>query len=201
MNLLSAYSQLSNIGLSYFTTQDASCLLKVNPVHASKILSRISEQGLIFSLKRGKWCLGDQIDPLELAEFLVSPFPSYISLQTALYYHGMISQIPQTIYVVSLARTHTVQNSFGKYSFHHVKADFFYGFELTGKKKIKVATPEKALLDLYYLSATKLSLFKNHPEVEIPKSFSWKVVFQMAKKISNLRMKNIVIKKLEKLKN
>jgi predicted transcriptional regulator of viral defense system len=67
----------------------------------------------------------------------------YISLQTALFYHGIISQIPHTMYVVSLDRNHMLKNSFGNFSIHHINSEFFFGFETTGL--LKMATPRKSI--------------------------------------------------------
>jgi predicted transcriptional regulator of viral defense system len=35
---------------------------------------------------------------------LTAPFPAYVSLQSALYLHGMVSQVPAVTYAVMLAR-------------------------------------------------------------------------------------------------
>src|SRR4051812_2812128 len=86
-------------------TRDAAALLNISIVNTSKMLNRLAQHHHLIHLNRGLWGFPDKLDPLMLPEYLTIPFPSYISLQTALYHHGMISQLPTVIYAVSLART------------------------------------------------------------------------------------------------
>lgn len=103
--------------------------------------------------------MSEQIDPLMLLEYLTVPFPCYISLQRALYYHGIITQILEVVYAVSIARTKKYYTSIASVSIHHIQPDFFFDYEVVGKLAIKIATPEKALADICYLSAAKTRLF------------------------------------------
>jgi len=48
-----------------------------------------------------------------LLEFLTAPFPAYVSLQSALYLHGMISQVPALTYAVTLARSRRLATPLG----------------------------------------------------------------------------------------
>ena len=57
---------------------------------------------------------------------------------------------------------------------------------------IKIATPEKALLDIFYLSQAKNRLFKTLPEVELPKNFKLSIAKKMIDKISSSRRKTVV---------
>ena len=197
MKLLDAHLQLSSLKQSFLNTSDAAACLKISPAHASKILGRLAQTGLWIPLARNRWAQAEQTDPLLIPEFLTAPFPTYISLQTALYYHGMISQIPSVIYAVSLARTHTYTTPLGTISIHHISPDFFFGFDSFGKSQIKMATPEKALLDIFYLSPTYTSLFKALPELEIPPKFKTKDAWNMVKSIPSHRLKTIVSEKLK----
>lgn len=87
------------------------------------------------------------MEPLALPEYLTNPFPSYVSLQSALYYHGMISQIPTIVFAVSISRTKKYETPLGVVSVHHVNPSFFFGFKSMGSRIAKMATPEKALID------------------------------------------------------
>jgi predicted transcriptional regulator of viral defense system len=177
-------------------TADVSALLKINDSHASKILSRLVKAGRFIRLMRGKWLTTNQVDPLILPEYLTSPFPSYISLQTALFYYGMISQIPHTIYAVTIARTRIYKTPVGVISAHHIQPDFFFDFGMTGE--IKIATPEKALIDLLYLTPSKSKLFKTLPELEIPSTFNHKKANKIIEKIPSIRRRTLV---MERYKN
>jgi predicted transcriptional regulator of viral defense system len=194
MRLIEVEQKLLALGQPVLQTRDVSAYLNISQAHASKILRRLVAMGRFVRLMRGKWATTIQLDPLILPEYLTAPFPSYISLQTALFYHGMISQIPQVIYAASLARTNRYITHFGVVSIHHLQADFFFGFERVGS--VKIATPEKALIDILYLSPAKSRLFTSLPEIELPLLFSREKAHAMAEKITSLRTRAIVQEKL-----
>lgn len=191
MRLIEIYAKLKSLGLNYFYTHDVAAYLDINIGHASKYLQRLAKTNHIIHVARGKWVFPDT-DRLALPSILTAPFPTYISLQSALYYHGMISQIPDTLYAVSLARTHFFKTQLGNISIHHIQPDFFFGFEETNDSLVRIATPEKALIDLFYLGDVKTKLFSALPEVEFPDSFSVKKAQEIIKKIPSERKKNLV---------
>lgn len=195
MKLMDVEQKLLKLKQPALQTRDVSAYFNIPTAHASKILERLTKSGKYVRLMRGKWATTKEIDPLILPEFLTAPFPSYISLQTALFYHGMISQVPHTIYVVSLARTQLLKNFFGVFSIHHISPDFFFGFETTDH--LKMATPEKALIDILYFSAAKSGLFKTLPELELPKTFNKKLALVYIEKIPSPRTKTLVLKKFQ----
>jgi hypothetical protein len=69
-----------------------------------------------------------------------------------------------------VGRPHTQARSVGEISLHHVSPRFFGGFEVH-PSGAKLATPEKALLDVAYLGASKTRLFTRLPELELPSGF------------------------------
>ena len=170
MNAAEAYARLRRLGVSVVTTLDAAQALGQSVDAANKTLKRLSVESLATPAARGLWSLSPTLDPMLLAEPLTAPLPSYVSLQSALYHHGLIEQIPAVIYVVSLGRARRARTRFGTFSIHRVAADFFGGFELLDSG-VKIATAEKALLDMLYLSATRNRLFARLPELELPRSF------------------------------
>ncbi|MEI6421918.1 MAG: hypothetical protein WCP55_06835 [Lentisphaerota bacterium] len=191
MNLNKILFQLKNTGQSFLATSDAMALLDIRKDHASHILSRLEEAGHLVKLKRGIWCFPEKTAPYVAAGLVTSPFPSYISLQSALYHHGMISQIPGMTYCVSIARTHLYRTALGDISTHHISEDFFFGYH-EDSNGAKIASPEKALLDFFYLSPAKTGLFCTLPELEIPKKFSVKRAKHMINKLPASRRKSIL---------
>lgn len=195
MRLIDIEQKLLALKQPILQTRDVSACLNIPLAQASNILNRLAGANRFVRLMRGKWATTTQIDPLILPEYLTAPFPSYISLQTALFYHGMISQIPQTIYAVSLARTRQYATHFGNISIHHLQPNFFFGFDIVDQ--IKMATKEKALVDLLYLTTAKSMLFKTLPEVEIPTSFNRKKAEKIINEIISPRIKTVVQRRLE----
>ena len=159
MNASEALSRLKKLGVPVATTADAAAVLGLSSSAASHTLRRLAAAQLIAAVRKGVWALTDQPDRLGLIEYVTAPYPGYLSLQSALYQHGMIDQIPSMIYVVTLARTARVETPFATYSLHHVQPAFFDGYESVAGSGVKLATPEKALVDFFYLSPTRARLF------------------------------------------
>lgn len=191
MKLIEAYSQLRQLKLPVLLTQDVAAYFNISITHANKILTRLTEAKQMIHIKRGYWVLSDS-DPMILPGCLTAPFPAYISLQTALYYHGMISQIPTVIYAVSIARTHLYQTPIASVSIHHLQSSFFFGYEEKNQGFLKIATPEKALIDLFYLHPAKSGLFHSLPELELPKNFNISIAKKIIERITSVRKKTLV---------
>jgi hypothetical protein len=200
MTQIEALAKIETLGQPFFETKDLAALLAVEHSNANKIAARLGQSGLIIPLVRGKWALRG-INTLAVAEDLTSPYPAYVSLQTALYYHGMISQIPSVIYAVSLARSRRYQTPVGTFSIHHVDPDFFFGYELDRSGNAKIAVPEKALLDVFYLSPTRTRLFVRLPEIEFPRQFSWQRAFNMVAQIKGQARRVFVKKALSSMRD
>ena len=121
-------------------------------------LGRFVKKGLIIRIKRGLYCFDPKkIDELELASWLYQP--SYISLETALNYYGLIPDIPQTVTSVCLTTTKRVHNQFGSFSYAKIKPSLFSGFvkvkSADSDSFFNLAEKEKALLDYFYLRKIK----------------------------------------------
>lgn len=197
MRLTEAHARLLGMDQAVFTTADASALLGIGREHASKVLARLSDVGHILSLGHGLWGFGDRVQAFALPEYLTAPLPTYVSLQSALYYHGMISQIPSVTYAVSLARTRRFGTPLGTVSIHHVDPSFFFGFEPVGDQGAKMAVPEKALLDVFYLSPAKTRLFRVLPEIELPRGFRVAEARRMVRRIQSAQRRTLVSALLE----
>lgn len=191
MRLLDALAVLRAMEAPVFQTRDAAARLAIPLPYATTVLGRLAASGHIVRLRRAAWAFADRVDPLALPEYVTSPFPSYVSLQSALYLHGMISQVPVVTYAVSLARTRRVTTPLGTVSIHHVVPGFFFGFEPAGKHG-RLATPEKALVDFLYLRPARSRLFRALPELEIPPRFSAPGARTIVKRIPSARRRALV---------
>ena len=198
MQIAEVLQKLKQLNQPCIQTRDVAAFLNINTAHASKILRRLSKYNHLVHIHRGLWAFPEKLDPLQLPEYLTIPFPSYISLQTALYHHGMISQLPTIIYAVSLARTTLFSTPLAEVSIHHLEENFFFGFKLLPGTLIKMATPEKALIDIIYLSAAKSRLFRSLPEVELPKNFNLNTAQSIISHISSPRRRVMVENRFEK---
>jgi predicted transcriptional regulator of viral defense system len=194
MKLIDVHRKLRELNVPVFQTSDAAACLNIESAHASKLLARLASSGHIVHLKGGLWAFEERVETLALPEYLTKPYPSYVSLQSSLYYHGMISQIPVVTYAVSIGRTKKYKTPLGEFSIHHVRPSFFFGFKSIGKDIAKIATPEKALIDFFYLKPARSHLFKALPELELPQKFSTKKAYRIIDQIKSKRRKNLVMK-------
>jgi predicted transcriptional regulator of viral defense system len=198
MRLLDALTAVVSMDAPVFTTADAAVRLGVPNGHASVVLARLATSSQLVRLRRGVWALPNRVDPLALPEFLTAPFPAYVSLQSALHLHGMISQVPAVTYAVSLARTRRFVTTLGTVSVHHVQPSFFFGFQDVGHGG-RLATPEKALVDFLYLTPARSQLFRALPELEWPRRFSARRARAIVKRIEPERRRTLVARRLERL--
>lgn len=171
MKAADAYADLRRFGKPVLTSADAAVRLRVSLSAASRILAGLAKAGLVLRLRRGTWSFDSRIDPLALPEYLTAPHPAYVSFQSALYLHGMISQIPRVTYIASLGRTRRVETAIGTYSIHRLPPELFGGFTTVGTPPLHLASPEKALVDLFYLANVRSRLFARLPELELPHQF------------------------------
>lgn len=194
-----ALGRLRSLGVPALTTSDASAALGLSVGAASHALRRLASAGLVTPVRKGIWALRESPDPLTLADYVTLPYPSYVSLQSALYLHGLVDQIPVATYLVSLGRSARVRTKVGAYSVHHVAPELFGGAELDPRTGVRLASPEKALVDFLYLSTTRSRLFARLPELELPASFSARAARRWAARVPSPRMRTIVERELDRL--
>lgn len=183
MNQIEALRRLREFGTPVIETRDASALLGVTPANANAILRRLAQQRLVSHLSRGKWLVGALLPRFALPEMISAPYPAYVSMQSALFHRGIIEQIPAVIYAVTLGRPRRVTTPLGVVSFHRLPPELFTGFEIEPDGS-KVATAEKALFDVLYLSPARNRLFARLPELEIPRQFTWSQLRDYAARVT-----------------
>jgi len=86
-----------------------------------------------------------------LANFLYKP--SYLSLETILYRHNILADVPFHLTSISENKTTVLNNKLGAFFYHKIKAALFCGFELNEESDFSIlrATKAKALFDFLYL--------------------------------------------------
>lgn len=183
MSGVSALARLRALGKPVVTTSDAALALGAERSAATQVLKRLAVAGLLTRVRHGLWAIDQALDPLLLPEYLTAPFPSYVSFQSALFLRGMVSQVPEVIYVASLVKTRKVSTSLGTFSIHRLAPSFFGGYETVKTSGVRLATSEKALLDTLYLVPARSRLFTYLPEVELPEQFDWERIKYWVKRI------------------
>lgn len=144
--------QIKEKGIKLFSPLDVQRFLGRSKVAVRFLLYRLKKGRYIVSIKRGLYKLSDeQIPDLYIANKLYTP--SYISLEFALSYHGVI---PETVYEITSVTTKTTRRfeTLGKvFSYRKIKRDAYTGYEIQKQKGLSfnIANAEKAFVDLNYL--------------------------------------------------
>ena len=167
--------------INLFTPLDVGRFLGRSKVATTFLIHRLKKQGYIESVKRGLFKFSDQsVSDLYLANRLYEP--SYISLEFALSYYGVI---PETVYEITSVSPKATRRfeALGKvYSYHRIKKTAFTGYAVQKQKgfSFAIADPEKAFVDtLYYrlLSGKKpLSRF-NKDKINATKAIKYARLF------------------------
>jgi len=136
-------------------------------------LVRWQEKGYILKL-RNRWYTFNDAGSHENMEWLTANLiyaPSYISLHTALSWYNLIPEMIASTTSVTTRKTNKFSTPLGSFDYHSIKPELFgFGYVLenidsSGKvtgRKIMVATPQKAILDFFYIN----SYYKTENDIE-----------------------------------
>lgn len=121
-------------------------------------ISRWVKAGRLLQLRRGLYALAPAWRKVEPHPFLIAnrlQRGSYVSLQAALAFHGMIPEHVPVVTSVGPGRPETIRNPLGVFQFNHLADGLRFGYsrvEVVPRQFAFVASPEKALLDLVHLT-------------------------------------------------
>ena len=130
----------------------------VDPVDVRRQLSRWVQAGRVIQLRRGLYSLAAPYQQTAPHPFLIanSLLPgSYVSLQSALAFFGLIPEYVAQTLSVSTQRPSHWRNPLGDFRFQHLAPHLFFGYQqvtLAPGQEAFIALPEKALLDLVHLT-------------------------------------------------
>ena len=136
-------------------------LLLAGDVDANDVrrqLSRWCADGRVLQLRRGLYTLELPYRRLEPDPFLVANHlvtGSYVSLESALAVHGLIPEYVPVITSVTAHRSGRWNTPLGSFMYQHVMPRYLYGYRsmpVSAGQTALLASPEKALLDLVYLT-------------------------------------------------
>ena len=160
------YNQLSPNRV--FSRQEAE---QAFPKFDSRRLFEWKQKSYLIKLTN-KWYVFSNVAITDGLNYLISNSicqPSYISLETALYFHELIiNSAPanplgeKSIHAITKHKTVVYHNDRGTYSYRKIKPEFYFGFDTTeiDGRPIQMANPEKALIDFLYFNANLNSLSK-----------------------------------------
>lgn len=151
---------LKSLGLEVFTPQDFHGVFGVGKNTAAKFISSNLRSGLFVKLRNGCYLLKDSTPSLHrIANALYRP--SYVSLEAALSYYGVIPEVVYTTTSVTTRIPREFRTPVGIFSYQRIKQEAFTGYALhdIGGARVLIADPEKALADyLYFVDLKRVSL-------------------------------------------
>ncbi len=129
-----------------------------SPQQVQRQLADWVRAGKVVQLRRGLYTLAQPHQAEQPHSYLIANHlarGSYVSLQIALAHYALIPEHVAVVTSVATGRPGMWQNRYGHFSYQHIQPALFFGFQyrqVTDKQWAHIATPEKALLDLIYLT-------------------------------------------------
>ena len=116
-------------------------------------ITKLLANGAILRIKKGLYCFGNRLRKKPICYETVANLiygPSYVSLEYALSYHGLIPERVETVTSVTTGRSRQFDTPLGHFSYRMLR-EFRYPLgvmlESTGESGFLIATAEKALVD------------------------------------------------------
>lgn len=133
---------------SLLTLNDFSKLLNIdNRQTLYKKIGRLEKAQIVQKLIKGKYrFLFQPVNDYAIANFLYQP--SYISLESALSFYGIITGFPYQITSISIKPTKSIEIGKKEFRYSQIERGLFWGYEK--QEDFLLAEKEKALLDYIY---------------------------------------------------
>lgn len=114
------------------------------------------KKGYIIKLRRGYYSF-EEVEKGEAFRYYSANklySPSYISMESSLSYYNLIPEGVFSTVSLTTRNTTTFSTPMGSFSYRNVKAPLFFGYRLLNihGHTIKMAEPEKSILDYLYLN-------------------------------------------------
>jgi len=122
-------------------------------------ISELLKSKELIAIRRGLYITGPKMDLPTPAPFLIANHlrgPSYVSLESALSYWGMIPERAYEISSVTIKTSKLYKTPVGRFDYQQLKIPYYsYGIkniEYSPKQTMLIASPEKALCDKVVLT-------------------------------------------------
>lgn len=112
------------------------------------------EKGYLIQLRRGLYIPGPNSGLMLPDLFTISNHlygPSYISLESALSFWGLIPERVFGVYAITLQRSKVIKTPVGRFEYRNMSDRYYYlgvnSISLTSKQRVLMANKEKAVID------------------------------------------------------
>lgn len=130
---------------------------KVDPAFYRRRLNEWQDKGYIKKVIKEYYIFSD-LEINESVLFVIANRifdPSYISLEMALSFYGLIPESVYEITSVSSRKTYTFNSQLAKFNYRKIKPELMFGYQLVKYQShsFKMAEIEKAILDFFYVNS------------------------------------------------
>jgi predicted transcriptional regulator of viral defense system len=142
--------------IEYFSLKNI--LLKLGYTSINDKINTLNKKGILIPLKKGLYIHNSPINKTIVSKEIISNVllgPSYISLDYALYYHGLIPESVHELTSITTKRNKSFNTNYGHFSYRHTKKELFPIGLVSIETKIGnfiIASKEKALCDKIYFT-------------------------------------------------
>jgi predicted transcriptional regulator of viral defense system len=149
MRTLDIIKIIKKSGVKIIFLSDLRKLLDIEKDNTSyKIAEKLVAEKFLLRLKKGVYLSSfNPPDSFEIANAIYTP--SYISMESALNYYGILSQFPYSVTSVGPKKSKKVLIDEKEFEYVQINKKLYWGFRREGQAVI--ASPEKALLDMIYI--------------------------------------------------
>jgi len=141
--------------LGSFTVFSLADIRQADPSFHRRRLNEWQEKGYITKVVKGYYVFADK--PLdEKAVFEIANriyAPSYVSFEMALARYGLIPEAVYGVTSASTRKTCSFKTPVGEFIYRTIQPGLYFGYDLirNDDKVFKMASPEKAFLDIFYI--------------------------------------------------
>jgi predicted transcriptional regulator of viral defense system len=187
-----------------FTTQDLAALFPGSEDRRYGLVKRAIASGEIVHIRRGLYCLARKYQKKGMNLYALAQHvygPAYISLESALSWHGWIPEAVHAITSVSFKKSKEFRTPLGVFSYDRVPQEVFYAeverlTDASGNVFL-MATPLKALVDYVYVrerdwTGIKPALSSLRIESEELEQITLSTLESLCSNYSNFRVKKFL---------
>jgi len=157
MKCIEFREKLAKLALPIFSLKQGLRILSASYDSGKNQLSRWTKKGYLVRLKNGLYAVSDIALRGHLSEYLIANMlyqPSYVSLEAALSYYGLIPELVYNITSITPKPTRRFKVGDTTYIYRTLMPKSFTGYRVAESDSLhfRIAELEKALVDYYYFS-------------------------------------------------
>ena len=154
--MIKLIQKIKSIPKSYFSFADLKKISNLSDESLKVAISRMIKNREIIKLRKGIYTL--DISKISWENFAIEMYsPSYLSFEWVLAKYNILSQKPVNLTLATAKRSRKIITPQNVIIYHHLQPKLFWGF--TREENYLIAEPEKAFLDLAYLSLNGYAKF------------------------------------------